>query len=268
MADWVEFMALARTSAFKRGELKTAIGQENVESPETLEQEAWYALEQRAALFQETWPLRLVGNRLRRRTPSPINLGLYRFLCLLGFASLEATDRKLFELVVTKLVEPLTGTPAINVGHPAAAGMDASFRNRIEAYSQAAKLLPSEVKAGLLPDDKDLGLDIVTWLPFKDQRGAFLHVLVQCATGPDWEGKLHDIDITVWRGHINWGVEPVRIFAVPGVIFLPEAKWVRASQKGGLILDRPRLIELSTRLELPPDLVRAMAARTRLLAAA
>jgi hypothetical protein len=268
IADWVEFVSLSRTSAFKRGDLKSAMALEDLDSADVLEQEAWHLLEQRATIFGANWPLRLVGSRIRRRSPSPVKLPLYRFFCLLGFAPLEQEDRKLFERLVTVLIQPLTGQAALNLGHPASPGMDPSFRQRIRLYTQQSGLLAAEIKDPPLSDDKDLGLDAATWLPFEDGRGAYLHLLVQCATGPDWAEKLHDIDIDVWRGHINWGVEPVRIFAVPTVIWLPESKWIRTSQKGGLILDRPRLMELSRRVDLPADLHTAVLTRVRLLAAA
>ena len=268
IADWVEFVTLSRTSAFKRGDLKSAIGQEDLESADVLEEETWFELQQRADVFGGQWPLRLIGNRLDRRRPSPVALGLYRFLCLLGFASLEPEDRKVFEQVVSALVEPLTGQAALNIGHPASHGMDPSFRNRVRLYAEQSGLLEAEIKGPLLADDKDLGVDVVTWLPFHDGRGAYLHFLVQCATGPRWTDKLHDIEVDVWRGHINWGVAPVRVFALPSVVSQPGAKWVRTAQKGGLILDRPRLAELSLRITFPVDLARAVRARVNLLAAA
>jgi hypothetical protein len=268
VADWCEFVALARTNAFKRGDLKSAISLENLADGEAVEQDVWYELERRAELFGNRWPLRVTGLRLSRRSPSPVPLSLYRFFCLLGIGILDASDRTLFELVITQLLVPLTGHPALHIGAPASVGMDPSFRERVKFYATDSGLLKTEIKSSPLPTDKDLGVDAVTWLPFSDNRGAYLHFLAQCSTGSDWEGKLHDIDLEVWKDHVHWGVTPVRIFAVPFVITLPEAKWVRTSHKGGLILDRPRLVELATRVRLPSSLISELTTRVNTLAAA
>jgi len=39
---------------------------------------------------------------------------------------------------------------------------------------------------------KDLGLDIVGWLPFEDKVGNYLSIFVQCACGKDWNKKLSE----------------------------------------------------------------------------
>jgi hypothetical protein len=267
VADWCEFKALARSSSFKRGDLKSAVTLENVADSEIIEQEVWYELERRQALFGLRWPLRLSGNRLSRRSPSPVPLALYRFLCLLGVGVLDASDRTLFEVLTAELLAPFSGLPGLHIGAPASQGMDPSFRERVNFYAEQSGLLNTEIKSAPLPTDKDLGVDGVTWWAFDDDRGANLHFLAQCATGSDWEDKLHDIDLEVWKDHVHWGVTPVRIFAVPFVITLPEAKWVRISHKGGLIVDRPRLVELATYVDLPASVVQELSTSvTRLTA--
>jgi hypothetical protein len=267
VADWVELSALARKAAFKRGDLKSAIASEDVTHSDVLEQSVWHELEQRATFLGPRWPLRLHGNRLTRRTPSPVSLDLYRFFCFLGIGSIEHDDRVLFEVAVAQLISALTGTPGLHLGAPASEGMDPSFRKRVEVYQSTSRLLDKEIKAAPLPDDKDLGLDGVTWRRFSDERGADLHFLVQCATGDDWQTKLHDINLTVWADHIHWAVTPVRMFAVPTVISQDEAKWVRTSRKGGLILDRPRLVELALSVTISSPLLAQLRERNKLLAA-
>ena len=96
--------------------------------------------------------------------------------------------------------------------------------------------------------DKDLGLDVVTWMAFSDKRGAYLHFIGQCATGDDWYSKLHDLKVDWWKEHVGWAVEPVRFFATP--IVVPTTKWRRTCLAAGLVLDRPRLIELFFRFSV------------------
>jgi hypothetical protein len=195
-------------------------------------------------------------------------LPLYRFLSLLSFAPVDAVDRTLFEVVVANLMASFTGRAGLHLGAPASEGMDPSFRERVKMYIIEAGILDTEVHASPLPHDKDLGVDAATWRGFADGRGVGLHFVVQCATGEDWEDKLHDIDLEVWKSHIHWGVPPVRVFAVPFVLDPPEAKWVRIAHQGGLILDRPRLVELATESPLPRGLIMKLSSRVAVLSAA
>lgn len=214
------------------------------------------------------WPLRLIGSRMSRRTATGIPIDLYRFLCLLGLGSNDPTDRTLFEVLVASVIGAFTGREGIHLGAPASEGMDPSFRKRVEDYSKTAGLLPLEIKDTVLPSDKDLGLDAATWRSFADQRGANLHFLVQCATGADWSEKLHDLDLAVWDDHLHWSPRPVRMFAVPFVLALSDAKWVRTSRKAGLLLDRPRIIELARSADILPALLASIRSRVKLLQAA
>jgi hypothetical protein len=99
------------------------------------------------------------------------------------------------------------------------------------------------------PDDptpkmaKDLGLDVVAWLPMPDSRMGQIFAVAQCATGnTDWEGKFHDVS---WKRLENW-IRPlpsewsVRCFAVP--FHIPNnARWQEVSGDAGFLLDRARL---------------------------
>lgn len=267
VADWVEFTALTGRGGFKVGDLKSAVAVEDIDDPDLLEQQVWNELKTRAKLHGENWPLRLQGARLIRRRQSRVSVDLHRFLCCLGMGILEPEDRGLFELVVSELLPALTGHRSLHIGHPASAGMDASFRKRVEAYCTQAGMLPGEIIAEPLPTDNDLGVDAVTWLPFSDGRSGYLHFLVQCATGANWMDKTQDIVIATWNRHVNWGVPPVRLFAVPFVIVTTDERWLRLCGEAGLVLDRPRLLELSTRLGGPSALLPMLRRRVASFAA-
>lgn len=244
VADWVELTALMKGTPFKRGDLKSAISQESIGSPDLLEEQVWNEIVGRSEVFAARWPLKLASDRLRPRS-SVRNVELYKYLCVLGLGQLDAEDRTLFEEVVEALLSlPMRGN-ALRIGAPASQGLSGSFRERVTHYANSSGLLAGEVLKAPLSQDKDLGLDVVSWLPFSDRRGGYLHFLIQCATGADWEDKLTDIDLNVWMRHINWAVPPVRVFSVPMTLLLTEDKWIRVSDAGGLVLDRPRLHELA-----------------------
>ena len=267
IADWVELAALADTT-FLRGDLKSAIHREDIDGPELVEQQVWHMLESRQALFGPRWPLRLSGARLTARSRSPISTAVYRHMCLLGMGAAEREDRRLFEEVVAALVTPLSGGVTMRIGHPASGDMPGSFKERLKMYASRTHMSPHEVKSPPFRDDKDLGLDVASALPFGDRRGGDLHFLVQCSTGRDWKRKLSDLSLDEWRDHMSWAVHPVRVFAAPQVIPDADAAWIRASRRGGLLLDRPRLVELGQRCSLSPGLIRIIASRVRYLSEA
>ena len=146
VADWCEFIALLGSKAFKLGDLKSAIAIESIADAETIEEDVWHELERREELFGSHWPLRLTGSRLSRRSPSPVPLAFYRFLCLLSIGLLDAADRSLFELVIAQLISRLTGHASLHIGAPASAGMDPSFRERVRLYAKESHLLQTEVE--------------------------------------------------------------------------------------------------------------------------
>jgi hypothetical protein len=267
VADWAEFTALAGRGGLKVGDLKSALSVEGVDNPDMIEQQVWTELRSRAVLHGELWPLRLEGSRLIRRRQPPVPIELHRFLCCLGMGVLEAEDRGLFELVVAEILPAITATESIHIGHPASTGMSASFRDRVKYYCEQSGILPEEVGREPLPSDNDMGVDAVTWMPFADGRSGYVHFLAQCATGANWPQKTQDIVIATWMRHIHWGVPPVRVFAVPFVIVTTNERWVRLCNEAGVLLDRPRLLELYATLGKVSDLLPILESRVAALAA-
>lgn len=245
IADWVECVVLSGRPEYKRGDLKSTLSQENLEDSDLLEQQTWEELIVRAKLFGEKWPLELDGSRLRLREEYNPLIEMYQFLCLLGLGQAENVDRVLFEELVVDAFSGYFGSNVLRVGHPASEGMSKSFRSRIESYSEQSGMSRLEVHEPPYSHDKDLGLDVVSWMSSADGRGGYLHFLVQCATGRNWQSKLDDINLQEWNSHLVWAVPPVRVFCVPNVIRLAHEQWIRTTRRAGLIIDRPRLMEIA-----------------------
>lgn len=182
------------------------------------------------------------------------------FLAALGMrVNIDHDGRVLFEECVAELSTGLTGNPAMRIGHPRKPPIPTPLKEAIELYCAESGELEGVFKAPQAAD-KDLGLDVATWLTFKDKRGGYLHFIGQCATGADWVDKLVDLNTPVLKDHVYWAVEPVRFFATPFVV--PSEKFRRSSLKAGLVLDRPRLMELAERRAVPQALVDRLAAYT------
>jgi hypothetical protein len=87
----------------------------------------------------------------------------------------------------------------------------------------------------------EAGLDLVLYRPFNDTRVGFPVFLAQCASGGDWEGKLHTPRLEVWTRIIDFAAKPKKAFATP-FSFL-DGDFVRnCSLVDGLLLDRCRLL--------------------------
>lgn len=87
----------------------------------------------------------------------------------------------------------------------------------------------------------DLGLDLLFYRPFPDHRRGFPYMLIQCASGADWEKKRGTPNLKIWRHLINPVTAPFRGFAVPFCLSDSEF-WKSCVICGGMLLDRCRLL--------------------------
>jgi hypothetical protein len=264
VADWVELTVLNTGNPFRRGRLITTMEREdaNLNPADVIDE-----LERRYKLMDGRWPLTLDDpTDAKVVAPRRINdslRSLYRFFAALGLRlNITPEGRVLFEHCVNEISAAITGRVGIRIGHPREAPVAVSLRSAIEAYCQESSEREGVLKA---PDaaDQDMGMDVLNWLSFDDDRGGYLHFVGQCATGADWKDKLPELNPHKIGDHINWAVVPVRFFATPVVITHPEFR--HASQDGGLILDRPRLMELARHAPISNPLLRRVRAYTEAL---
>lgn len=88
---------------------------------------------------------------------------------------------------------------------------------------------------------KDLGLDLLFYKPFPDKRTGIPVYFMQCASGGNWEDKMHTPDIKVWKDIIKFRSEPVKAFSAP-FAFLDGQFTRNCVSVKGLLLDRGRLL--------------------------
>ena len=204
-------------------------------------------LERRNNLMGNLWPFELDDNVNARvvsvRGANPRGRALYTFLAALGLRqNITADGRVLFEECVNELSAAITGRAGIRIGFPRKAPVPTSLADAVDLYCKESCEQEGKMKAPPATDN-DLGLDIATWISFRDKRGGYLHLIGQCATGADWPDKLTELNPEKWNDHVSWAVKPVRFFATPFIVSVQEFR--RASKDGGLMLDRVRLLELA-----------------------
>jgi hypothetical protein len=105
------------------------------------------------------------------------------------------------------------------------------------------------------PTANEAGLDLVGYRPFPDGRRAVPVLLFQCASGGDWDTKLHTPDLRIWGRIVNFVAAPKKAFATP-FAFLDDEFDRAGNLVNGLLLDRYRILSASRLAAgwLSPDL--------------
>ena len=134
------------------------------------------------------------------------------------------------------------GGVAIRIGAPRRSPVPSGFP---KAVRYAAEQLGEEFGYGKLEIQQsgDDGVDVIAWRSFGDNRPSQLVILAQCAIGTDWANKRSELDLKVWDHHIRWHTGPLKAFSVPFVIDTG-GTWTETAARGGVVLDRTRLISL------------------------
>ncbi len=259
VADWAELFVCVTGEGVTRGRLVQAVAREGAGTDESVAQDAWAILGQRNHFYGSAWPLQLSDDDLTRRGDWNSDMAFHAFLCVLSIGDeIDYLQRRLFEHCVTDLVRALTDGPSQRLGAPRVAPIPASLSDAVEGYGALARV-PTVDVTELGPHDQDVGLDVVSWILFEDGRGSYLHFVGQCATGRNWPTKTMDLSVDVWRDYVQWAPDPVRFFAIPAVIHDPW-RMRRITQQAGLVLDRPRLMQLAASASLSDESVESVAA--------
>lgn len=242
VADWVELTVCATGSRFGRGKLQTTMAREDAGDVNVVA-DIWAELESRARLFDRRWPFRITHDGVEP-IARPRSFAMHVFMAALGMrTNIDGAGRELFEHTVAELLRGIVGPNTVRIGAPRRPPIRTSLTDAVRDYFDAA----AEDSAILRPfptTDGDLGLDVAGWMTFSDSRGGYLHLIGQCATGADWPEKLLELNVRKWGDHVNWSVNPVRFFALPFIVRMDQFR--RATLDGGLLLDRPRLMQLAT----------------------
>lgn len=98
-----------------------------------------------------------------------------------------------------------------------------------------------EITRWTKPSAHEAGLDVVCHYKFQDGKAGAPVYLLQCASGTEWESKLHTPDIRLWKRIISFTCDPQKAFALP--FALTDSEFTRVCNLvNGMILDRYRLL--------------------------
>ncbi len=213
---------------------------------------AWQELEHRLKCVAPRIPFSIENSRLKRVSPWQ-DTPAHSFCVLLSLAQcykgwwnrVSGSDyneqAELFELLTQESLKEQF--------------LDWQIKRTGSSYTQSVKLhemvhqvadwlgLPPKhgVNERAKSNGKDAGLDLLCYHSFSDNRAAFPIYLMQCASGQDWNGKVHTPDPDLWQDYIDFVVKPQKAFAIPFALVEDDFRDSCILVKG-LLLDRYRLL--------------------------
>ncbi len=91
---------------------------------------------------------------------------------------------------------------------------------------------------------KDGELDLLLFRPFRDERVGVPVYLMQCASGANWESKLHTPRLKIWNKIIDFAALPRKAFAMPFALL--DDDFIRnCNLVDGMLIDRYRILSAS-----------------------
>lgn len=213
-ADYFELMALFNNrNVITKGEVLDRLKDEGLISQvknqenqaqkndenEAFVREVFLLVYQRSISFDTDYPFDYLNETIRLK--EDLNLRNKLYLHLLLSSNLYLFPKR-FETFLTTEFELLSEEALKNYLPDFAIiksfGENSDFKGYTkDKIKQLANLMSLESEDLFLDTiankgTKDLGLDIVGWLPFDDLIGNFLSIFVQCACGKDWNKKLSE----------------------------------------------------------------------------
>lgn len=88
-------------------------------------------------------------------------------------------------------------------------------KKRIADLAKELHINTNTDKVDSIPENnsQERGLDVIGWMPFKDNIPNMLTVLCQCACGKDWYKKQYDTQR--FKGYFNWNTTPIHAMFIP-----------------------------------------------------
>lgn len=241
VSDWVEFTISYNKSKLSKAQLSRYVEEAGGSEPEeSFINNVWNELKRRESVYC-TPPFKVESKVVScvidwERVPAYL-------VCLIfsvcGGTQGLSKSAKLFERITSQILELYGEFKTKIFGWPVRPSDPKDIKTR-------AELLAREMNERFIEppsaDKKDDTLDIAAWKPFHDKKSSQIVLLVQCATGRNWEQKSCELRINAWKQYIHWGCAPLCGFAIPFIV--EEKKWIDLARDAGLIIDRIRIYNI------------------------
>lgn len=245
VADWVELQLTVEEDSLSRSAISSRIEHLTGNTNENFISDVWSELKRRSKAYNPP-RIQMLDDLISSvestgRCPIYVSCLLYS---LYGVDREHRTDPKLFERLVAEAIRSYLNGEVYVFGWPVMQGQSPDIRVRIrELANNMCENFVEEPASRY----KDRGVDVVGWKPFIEledagHRGSQIVILMQCATGANWDSKTTELPFDSWLDYIHWKSRPIKSFAVPKVI--PKDRWHDISKEGGLLFDRVRILNL------------------------
>ncbi|MCH8043540.1 MAG: hypothetical protein IID44_07455 [Planctomycetes bacterium] len=211
---------------------------------------AWEELRRRLECIGDGRPFKVISRRLHRIHEWNL-VPAYSFCLTLSLKECYPTWAKSFGNDYTQqgdLFERLTVECLDHLGwETLRTGWDPAHPAKIKEVVAAVAdhigepEMEGEVEKWMSKGANEEGLDVVCSDPFYDGRGGRPLFFFQCASGTNWDDKLHTPSLEVWHRVISYTTRPQRGFSVPFAL-LEDDFQRSAGRINGMFLDRYRLL--------------------------
>jgi hypothetical protein len=210
----------------------------------------WTELRRRQRCIGNAWPISIASGRITR-TQLWQDIPAHSFCILLAFSKWyrrwakkfgsDYTEQgELFENLTQRSLETqFRGWKVHSTGWTRTHAK--KLGNVVKTVSSLLGESEGTLERWTKPSANDAGLDLVLYRPFNDSRVGIPVYLFQCASGGDWDGKLHTPRLEIWTRIIDFVAKPKKAFATP-FSFL-DSEFIRnCNLVDGLLFDRYRLL--------------------------
>ena len=254
LCDWIEGNVLFHGDGLSDSDVVDLLRENEIYAQQALAWEmvgnAWRELRRRIGWLGAGSPLKIEGRRIERthdwkQTPA------HAFCLCLSYAKWYPAWGKTFGPDYTEqgaLFEDLT-VESLKLHFPLwdvhATGWTRSHAKKLAAVVDTVATLlgepTGEIEKWTKATANEAGLDVLCFRTFGDSRAGSPVLLVQCASGKHYDGKLHTPCLRVWRRIVNFTTDPSKAFTTP--FALTDKEFTRvANLVNGMLLDRYRLL--------------------------
>ena len=256
LCDWVEASAVFDDDHLSKSDVAKALLQQEVYEKQDFAMEivdqAWSVVSSRIKYLASPLGIEVSKNRIARKVKWE-TFPAYGFCLTLSCVSLypkwvkdhwgaASLRGELFEeLAQESLSKALAGWTVRRVGW--SPGNPVKLREAIASIiSDIKEVAGSELDLHVDKHANELGLDLLAYYSYGDAHASIPVLLVQCASGENWQSKRHTPDLGLWNKIVSFNSNPVRGFAMP--FAYADAREFRKDTMSvnGVFVDRNRLL--------------------------
>jgi len=257
LCDWIEGSVLFEDGELSQIDIADTLMEEQIYDEHDLCMEmisnAWSEIRRRQYCIGEESPYSFASGGITR-TCEWTAVPAYSFCLLVSLAALYRDWAKQFGCDYTKqgqFFEELTKESLAYQFKDWKFYLTGWARERTQKINKIVQEIARQLgeSVGNLPrwtsqTQKDAGLDMLCYRPFKDGRVGVPVYLMQCASGSNWDEKLHTPRLELWTKVIDFASKPKKAFATPFAmtddVFIQKCLLV-----DGMFIDRYRILSAS-----------------------